>query len=571
MKRKLLAALLAALCALSACTAAPQPSPAPQPPEAPAQPAEPETPDTPDIPEIPDTPEEPPAAQTPNVTAGGVTVATDYSAYTPYAAPAAIYTRLTDAPLPDLVPGDDYGWLCPFVGAPLYSNGEDGYAWVDGALYGLIDASGRIVADPTYTSVSRLTSYSASGQRELDFWLLGRAGEVQEVELEGGWSYFDGGECYALAALDGSFVTPCCYGYVIGLGDWALCRTSWDSTEFTIYDASGRVVLTGRDVDFLDRAPEYGLSIFEGGCGRAVVELADGYYYMDQTGALVLGPYDTAQGFVYDRAAVGFADPGFGNYGCRYGVIDLDGRWILEPAWTGISTDNDAGILAMNSVEHVCALFDRDGTELFHTTGDHMNRASFGFEVYDWSSGTTRYIDPSGAPLAAPPGTNWWPSGSAGYFARETGTGLDVYDVRTGARQTLEGASCLWPLYRDAMTGEESGLGLYLAGFETDGKSEVRLYDAQLREVAAMGNCSLCALRDSVTGEEYVLRTEQGTGRQTLLDAALRPVAEVYSPYAAPRLVNGILLTTTQQATTARSLATGKCVFSYPLTAAMDD
>ena len=140
-------------------------------------------------------------------TAGGITVKSDYSAYTARVAPEAKYTRLSEGPLPELLPSEDYGAIYPYIGSELYSTEYDFSA---GYLYGMVDENGRILTDPVYTNAALLSDYGV--YRSSPFWLLERVGEVYTNE----YGYETADRFYALASLDGSFVTDCIYTSATG-------------------------------------------------------------------------------------------------------------------------------------------------------------------------------------------------------------------------------------------------------------------------------------------------------------------------------------------------------------------
>lgn len=107
-----------------------------------------------------------------------------------------------------LIPREDYGPLIPYVGAIMYSEEH----WVDNngqeqdsvspwptSLYGLMTRSGKLVTDPVYLTAAQ-GSFTFQGQRNtLPVLILSQAREE--------WKDFCNGRRYAVAALDGSWVT----------------------------------------------------------------------------------------------------------------------------------------------------------------------------------------------------------------------------------------------------------------------------------------------------------------------------------------------------------------------------
>ena len=508
---------------------------------------------TPD--ETPDEPDETPAPpETPTVTAGGVAVRTDYSNYTPYQSPEAVYTRLTPEHISDLKAGDDYGAIYPFTGALLYD--KDG--WRDGEYYGFFDENGRIVADPTYTSVRRLEDYTDSGSHFLPFWVLGRSGDVT-IHDEGDYPYVDGSEVYAVASLDGSFVTDCIYGYVMALGENILCAESWSSDTFTIFSPDGDVLLTEKDVDFADRVPEYGWSLRGGENDRILVSLTDGVYFMSYDGELVLGPYNNANVFSGGLAAVS-AD------GTYYGVIDADGHTFLPDRFTSVTTDCARGVIACDSDNHRAALYSRTGELIFETDGDYMTEAPYGFTVRLWDSGETFMVDESGRELFAITDGAWSEMNGTPWVVDELADGLIAKNFLSGEQVTLEGITTLSPLYTDIMTGMPSGLPFIAAYNYNNGGWPAYLMDEDLNILLEVGDGSqISSLRDDLTGTEYVL--VQTGGRYTIYDSALNELAQTTS---SPTVLGGLIVTTDGRATTFRAPG-GPVRFCYPLTTSLDD
>lgn len=554
-------ALLLALLLLAGCRV-----PEPETPDVPDEPDVVDTADVPDAPETPDVPDEPDtqpdetptAPDTPAQTAGGVTVHTDYSGYTPFSAPEALYTRLTDERIADLAPSDDYGALHPFAGTLLYS----GDGWLSGAYYGLYDDAGRIVADPTYTSIEQLQDYRAGGFCDLPFWLLGRCAEAEVIE-EDGWSYVDGKTVYAVASLDGSFVTPCVYAYVRAIGENVLCRESWDSDTFTIYAPDGTVLMTEQALAGYDLVYN---EVCDGGEGRILVECADGWWFLAMDGTRLLGPYEEAEAFYDGCARVAIQDPDFSDIGWRHGAIDAAGNWVVEPEWMDVTTACDLGIIVRNSDSHVCALYGRDGTELFRVTGDYMTRTDYGFCVNHWSGNAQSFLDEAGQELYRTWAGAWSVVDDSGWLVRERADGLELYHVVTGESASFADALHIMPLYRDYMTGQQSELAYYV--LSTDGGTV--LLDASLREVLALGAQSCYAAADLWTGEEYLVAWDYDNGRVTIRDGALNVLLTLDASRLTTRIVNGIVQTTGTWAETGTALD-GRTAFCYPLLGSMDD
>ena len=254
-------------------------------------------------------------------TAGGITVKSDYSAYTARVAPEAKYTRLSEGPLPELLPSEDYGAIYPYIGSELYSTEYDFSA---GYLYGMVDENGRILTDPVYTNAALLSDYGV--YRSSPFWLLERVGEVYTDE----YGYETADSFYALASLDGSFVTDCIYSGVTGCGDVALATRQVDGeTVLEVIDASGRLIYSSLEHPFERPLYPYAYgSGYSDGILRLYAETGEydsyeswdgeteyypiyGYYFADLDGNLLSGPYQSAGSLSGGYSAVELSN---GNY-----------------------------------------------------------------------------------------------------------------------------------------------------------------------------------------------------------------------------------------------------------------
>lgn len=266
-------------------------------------------------------------------TAGGITVKSDYSAYTARVAPEAKYTRLSEGPLPELLPSEDYGAIYPYIGSELYSSEYDFSA---GYLYGMVDENGRILTDPVYTSAALLSDYGV--YRSSPFWLLERVGEVYTNE----YGYETADRFYALAALDGSFVTDCIYTSATGSGDVALAtRQVDDETVLEVIDASGRLIYSSLEHPFEHPLYSYAYgSGYSDGILRLYAETGEyssyeswdgeteyypiyGYYFADLDGNLLGGPYQSAGSFSSGYSAVELLSGSFA-------LIDREGAYLAN-------------------------------------------------------------------------------------------------------------------------------------------------------------------------------------------------------------------------------------------------
>lgn len=187
---------------------------------------------------------EPPSEYT--VTPGGVSVRTDYGAYT--AGKSEItpnFTRLSAGTLPDLTARDDYGALY------LYGKRVGDGDYVVSTMFGFADAQGRVVTDPVYSNVSPL--WNADHTQGL--W------SFRKVIITGYETYADGTyplseEIYGLAALDGSFVIDTRYIGIRASDNVVLCLYPAEEGErqkFDVYNYAGELLCTSADMPYADR------------------------------------------------------------------------------------------------------------------------------------------------------------------------------------------------------------------------------------------------------------------------------------------------------------------------------
>ncbi len=85
-----------------------------------------------------------------DTTASATNVALDLDAYVPGEKPEEVYTRASDEPILEFVPGD-YGAIFPFMGAYQY-----GIGGCRQRLYGFVDGKGKIICDPIFSYVVRM-------------------------------------------------------------------------------------------------------------------------------------------------------------------------------------------------------------------------------------------------------------------------------------------------------------------------------------------------------------------------------------------------------------------------------
>lgn len=279
-------------------------------------------------------------------------VQTDFSQYTPNASPVAMYSRLSETPIWDLSPTAQPTRIYPFLGQTIHSPYD--YEYHQGYLYGIVDETGCILTDPIYSSVYPLRDSCSS--IILPFWVL-RKNHVPTYVDGDPYSYTD--FLYGLASMDGSFVTECIYTEIVAFGDRIFAFYPIDYSDlysaamFDVYDLEGHQVLSSNELSFhtelYNQAWSYGY-----GEGLYVIPLQKpvsseddpdnlsiecDYYYMDEDGTLLLGPYNSAGYFSNGFAAV---QP---EYDGPYVYIDKSGT-VRSPEYEHCNTfEGDTAIV----------------------------------------------------------------------------------------------------------------------------------------------------------------------------------------------------------------------------------
>ena len=226
----------------------------------------------------------------------------------------AKYTRLSDEPLNELVPSEEYGCILPFQAEAV-----DGFVCGDAYVNtGFIDASGRIIVDPVYQTVCPLTAGSEDGC----IWLMGQ-GEVADLDMSGYHFYLENAR-YGFATSDGSVVIDLMYDDIQALGNRIFAKKYVDDTheayDVDIYDKKCELVGSMKNVRYR----------LEGYSEDILVVYKDGsYYYMDLSGKILCGPYSEAEPFScgYGLVRIGEWNDGYYTY------VDRNGKKISEDGW----------------------------------------------------------------------------------------------------------------------------------------------------------------------------------------------------------------------------------------------
>lgn len=347
-------------------------------------------------------------------------VATDYSQYTPKESVTPLYSRLREEWIEELEPSEDYGTIYPFAGNAVYSSyGILGYQ------YGMIDEKGRIIADPTYVDISLLREgylFDFSSTGYLPMWVLERNTLTEEGYAR---------EVYALASLDGSFVSECKYSSVSGSEDYAIAmETAADgSLRFDMYDLEGKLVLRSEELPCL-RGLELarGQVYYSDGMLRILCYSEDwgsSYYYTDLSGRTLLGPYNYGENFLDGYAMVQSGPE-------RYTLIDTRGNPLegMEFSWAGYFK-NGAAVVTLAENQHKLLISTTGEILMDFGTSDKSGYGGYSFRHAQGNSFT--YYNAEGNVLYGGSVPNHWEELGGGMFE----AGSEMINIATDERFSL--------------------------------------------------------------------------------------------------------------------------------------
>ena len=417
--KRLLSCALCALLLFSICGCTLTPTPLPQPTDAEVETL------TPD-----------PTVQTPSPLPSGVTVVTDYSAYAPKTYPQANYTRLTEEPILDLAVSGR-GNIYPFAAAPLYSNGEDGYAYVSGHYYGFVTEDGCIVCDPTYIDVSTVNVYDGTSARytALPLWRFSRTANVRD-EIYGDYSWPEGDTLYGVAAMDGSFVLDCEFRSIIGTKDGFIAYRDWGTTDFEVYDLNGKLLFDGSAVADLPIDGSYcGL---ESGGDVYLYYNGGNYYALDSQGSVLFGPMETIYSYADGLAAASLD-------GDNYGYIDTAGNWVIAPQYESASSFRNGRATVQDG--RTAKLIDRTGKVLLSLDNGYLSDCGDDYYFGSDNDDVERYYDRSGnLVLEGAPGEYWGYVGGSLFYASNDGS-MTLRDLDSGKTLELGNADYFYSIF----------------------------------------------------------------------------------------------------------------------------
>ena len=301
-------------------------------------------------------------------------VRTDYSGLTPRT-PQSKYTRLSDGPLPELIPAQGYGNLLPYVGATTSAPGYGGSV----STYGLVTADGMIVTDAVYNRIERVTAYGGYEVAEFPAYLLTR----YPPSPEPGWD-----SVQAACALDGSWITPFDYLYAMFNSDVMLLVRDYNSYDIDVYDYGGRFLYNVSRLPWIsDASDDFWQLQYNGAEGYTHAIMRDGLIaFVDlMTGEPSYTEYTAAGQFSDGLVPVckdglwGFADKAFE---------------LVIPCEYEHAQSFRFGRVVVQTPEGPYHLIDKNGRTLLTTDGASYIEESWdgtGYIVYNYQIGSSEF------------------------------------------------------------------------------------------------------------------------------------------------------------------------------------
>lgn len=279
-----------------------------------------------------------------------------------------VYTRLSDEPMEELVPSEDYGPLLTYIGGIISGS------WSDYDKYGLVTRQGQIVLDPVCEGIWQLNYYDTES-RNGPMLAMSRTLEIGESrDLR-----------YALAALDGSWVT--------GFDYLSVQSVSEDRVWAVLEDGTG--VMLDENARELWRLPlgegdepwtytNNGSVLWRGGFG--VFWSSRGEFFVDMEGNMISSEgkgWDSLQGFSEGLCVARLAD---GQDGDRWGYIDGKGKWVIPPIYGECWGFQNGKAMVKQDGEWL--IIDKTGRVLLRTDrniGAWTSPKGTWYLVYDWT------------------------------------------------------------------------------------------------------------------------------------------------------------------------------------------
>lgn len=503
-------------------------------------------------------------------------VNTDYSAYAPRSGGLeSLYTRLSEQTINELAPGN-YGEIFPFTADDMMSyDPQWDTSYSLGRYYGFVTGEGMIVCDPVYTGISRLQYWDATNEEMivLPLWTMESTTDVKTV-TEGEYSWLSGDSVYAVAAQNGSFVTPMEFRSVSAYPGGFIGIRSTTKLDFDVYDLRGHRLFGAAELgDTIPVGEYYNISYSDG------VFILSGYaddnyryYAFDETGTLLFGPMYFVSNYCNGLASASMD-------GDTYGYIDKQGNWLVWPSYTSADSFRDGLAICYDGDNPI--VIDKHGVERIRAYGGWMWRYDDYFIFSTDSNGQTVYDSTGAVVFRAPDGEYWsWVDGSV-FCNSNDDDSCTLRDMATGKTKVLPNVS--WVRSAEWYDEIESGMPRHLqyyyngqpcfvgSGTNSNGDYCTVFIDRDLNVIAELANCEFQIFFDSVTGEVFMGIGDSSRGYDAIVWELARVDGTVLGNYAQPvRIYDGWVQTTDNRYARLYD-PDGNLVFCYPLLSMIGD
>ena len=462
-----------------------------------------------------------------------------------------VYTRLSEEPLTELVPSNDYGPLLSYVGEVI-----PGELW-DFEKYGLVTREGMIVTDLVYDSVAWLSYYDGTASIGVDILRLTRT-----IDAPGGKEARS-----ALAAADGSWVT----GF-----DWLWVEAVSPDRIWTV-EPNGDGVMLDAGLNELWRLPlpeDLDTWVYQGGQEGSM-------WWINGVGTFYTGKHPSAVDLdgkllPTEESGIGSIGGFFGDLSTatptgvwnRWGYINKAGEWVIEPVYSQCG-DFRNGKAIVTTEDGSSRIIDTEGNVLLEADGKFQLRSSSQGDWYInyaevFTGETAQYFiggvyDQDLKPLEWDwvGETLFW--GGDSYMWRASENGVEVGNPYETA---------VFPVPSDAeLSVEDDDIFIFL---HDDREAEDRHWSVwDIR-----GNClfpesewnCLSLVKDSVTGERYLYAQDEE--RNALYDLNGRYLTDCGTVW--PQISDGLLSIRTGMSYGYKSLD-GEWLFRISLMKSQDD
>lgn len=277
---------------------------------------------------------------------------------------------------------------------------EDAYIIRAGGRYGFMDEAGNIVQAPVFENIRPFHAGFATYQLDGQWGVVDATGVrrmaplYDDILLQEGFEYGSPvlvGERWGYARLDGTLFVPAVYKEAQSFSE-GLAAVEDDAGVLSYLDEHGVQ-------RFIDRIG--GPERFGSGRKRIEVEegfepLSDGLYgYLDTTGAVALKPQylQASDYFCHERATVKTVN--------GYGVIDPNGKWVLEDCFERIGRHWD-GYANVRIDAHNWAIVDTAGRKTWQCQARELSSVFHGLVMRTEESGLKGLWDVHGKEIVPP-------------------------------------------------------------------------------------------------------------------------------------------------------------------------